>query len=203
MYYTVTRDEHDDDGAPEDTKRKRRSRDGAPKEKVLHTRVPAVLEDELKRLAKNLRVPVSNVVRAILEDAVDAVDAVGEVAEGEITGFVDRLQRQRDNLRGRVKKKRRKKAERDLDDDRENEVEDEDTLEEEPTGDPASECPDAADELLDGAFGFQSLVLAADAECGACGKTLAAGTSACRALFDDPRKRVFLGPKCRLMPEKG
>ena len=40
------------------------------KERVLHTRIPAVLETELKRLAGSLRVPVSNLVRTI-PDAVD------------------------------------------------------------------------------------------------------------------------------------
>ena len=39
------------------------------KERVLHTWVPAVLEAELKCFAQNLRVPVSNLVRTILEDA--------------------------------------------------------------------------------------------------------------------------------------
>jgi hypothetical protein len=38
----------------------------ARKERVLHTRVPAVLERELKRFADNLRIPVSNLVRTIL-----------------------------------------------------------------------------------------------------------------------------------------
>ena len=58
------------------------------KERVLHTRVPAVLEQELKRLADSLRIPVSNVVRTILEDALDAVDVAGKRAEGEIRGAV-------------------------------------------------------------------------------------------------------------------
>jgi hypothetical protein len=44
------------------------------KERVLHTRVPAVLEAELKRFAENLRVPVSNLVRTLLEDAVGIAD---------------------------------------------------------------------------------------------------------------------------------
>ncbi len=61
------------------------------KEKVLHTRVPAVLEQELKELAKNLRVPVSNVVRTILEDAVDTVDVMGRRAESELRGAAERL----------------------------------------------------------------------------------------------------------------
>ncbi len=69
------------------------------KERVIHTRVPAVLEQELKRLADSLKVPVSNVIRTILEDAVEAVDSVGQLAEGELRQVADRLSRQRDALR--------------------------------------------------------------------------------------------------------
>lgn len=61
------------------------------KERVLHTRVPEVLEKELKRLADSFRVPVSNVVRTILEDAVDAIDAVGERAGSELQSVADAL----------------------------------------------------------------------------------------------------------------
>lgn len=61
------------------------------KEKVLHTRVPAVLEQELKALAQNLRVPVSNVVRTILEDAVKTVDVIGRRAESELRDVAARL----------------------------------------------------------------------------------------------------------------
>jgi hypothetical protein len=67
----------------------------ARKERVLHTRVPAVLEQELKRLADGLRVPVSNVVRSILEDAVDALDSVGEMAEGGVRGARNKLRQRR------------------------------------------------------------------------------------------------------------
>ena len=65
------------------------------KERVLHTRVPDVLDKELKRLATTLKVPVSNVVRTILEDAVEAVDSVGRVAEDEIRGVANRLRKHR------------------------------------------------------------------------------------------------------------
>jgi hypothetical protein len=41
------------------------------KERVLHARIPAALEDQIKRLADSLRVPVSNLVRNMLEDAID------------------------------------------------------------------------------------------------------------------------------------
>jgi hypothetical protein len=56
------------------------------KEKVIHTRIPAALEEQIKRLADHLRVPVSNVVRNMLEDALEAArrmrDRAGAIAGG-------------------------------------------------------------------------------------------------------------------------
>lgn len=72
------------------------------KERVLHTRVPAVLERELKRFAENLRVPVSNLVRAILEDAVNAADAAGESVEGRLKRAAQEIGREREKLKKRV-----------------------------------------------------------------------------------------------------
>lgn len=183
---------HDDRDAPGDEGSRRRSREAAPKERVLHTRVPAVLEQELKRLAHSLRVPVSNVVRAILEDAIDAVDSVGERTENELLGFVQRLARQRDELRSRV---RARAAQADA----------EATEEADPAPPPdegRSTCPARAPELLDGIYGYQPLVLAADTACSICGRVLPAGSDAHRALFDDPTKRVFVGADCRLVPAR-
>jgi hypothetical protein len=78
MYHDVTRDSEPDadDENLEDEDRSEK------KERVLHTRIPAVLEAELKRAAKALRVPVSNLVRTILEDAIAVADrATGQVEE--------------------------------------------------------------------------------------------------------------------------
>ena len=61
------------------------------KERVLHTRVPAVLEKELKRLAASLRVPVSYWVRAILEDAIDTMDVATGAATDELRSVAERL----------------------------------------------------------------------------------------------------------------
>lgn len=72
------------------------------KERVLHTRVPAVLERELKRFAENLRIPVSNLVRAILEDAVEAADLAGETVEGRLTRAAQQLGLGREKLKQRV-----------------------------------------------------------------------------------------------------
>lgn len=72
------------------------------KERVLHTRVPAVLEAELKRFATNLRVPVSNLVRTILEDAMSVADAAGENVEGHLKRAARQLEHERERLRQRV-----------------------------------------------------------------------------------------------------
>ncbi len=76
--------------------------DSSKKERVLHTRVPAVLERELKRLAESLRVPVSNLVRAVLEDAVAVADQAGENVESRLKSFAENLEHERDKLRRRV-----------------------------------------------------------------------------------------------------
>ncbi len=72
------------------------------KERVLHTRVPAVLERELKRFAENLRVPVSNLVRTILEDAVSVADAATETVEERLRGAVRTLEKERERLKKRI-----------------------------------------------------------------------------------------------------
>ncbi len=72
------------------------------KERVLHTRVPALLERELKRFAENLRVPVSNLVRAILEDAITAADAAGESVEGRLKRAAAQIEHERERLKKRV-----------------------------------------------------------------------------------------------------
>jgi len=72
------------------------------KERVLHTRVPAVLEAELKRFATNLRIPVSNLVRTILEDALSVADAAGENVEARLKKAARQLEEERERLKRRV-----------------------------------------------------------------------------------------------------
>jgi hypothetical protein len=74
----------------------------AKKERVLHTRVPAVLERELKRFADNLRIPVSNLVRTILEDALDVADAATESVEERLKKAAQQLEHERERFKKRV-----------------------------------------------------------------------------------------------------
>lgn len=71
--------------------RPRREREpDEPKDRVLHTRIPESLEDAIKVKARHLRVPVSNLVRNVLEQAFQLVeDVVGdgiEIAEAARRG---------------------------------------------------------------------------------------------------------------------
>lgn len=70
----------------------------AKKERVLHTRVPAVLEQELKRFARNLRVPVSNLVRVILEDALQVADKASGEVEQRLRAAVDAVSSEREQI---------------------------------------------------------------------------------------------------------
>jgi hypothetical protein len=96
----------DDEGsAPPPSSRESAASEGEEsdrKERVLHTRVPAVLERELKRFAENLRVPVSNLVRTILEDALDVADAASENVEERLKKAAQQLEHERERLKKRV-----------------------------------------------------------------------------------------------------
>lgn len=143
------------------------------KERVLHTRVPAVLESELKRLATSWRMPVSNVVRALLEDALDAVDSVGTRAEGELRGAAELLRNQRQSLRQR--------AHSDVP--------------------PAPESQDAPRPPLEGAVGFTPMVLAHATTCAVTGRAMAAGSQAFLVLFTEAGRSAIVSPEA--VPQPG
>jgi hypothetical protein len=100
MYHVVTR--NPDEPSPSEKPGADRDARDAKKERVLHTRVPAVLERELKRFADNLRVPVSNLVRTILEDAVTVADAATENVEERLKSAVKHLEKEREKIRKRI-----------------------------------------------------------------------------------------------------
>ena len=73
------------------------------KERVLHTRVPAVLSKrELKRFAESLRIPVSNLVRTILEDALSVADAATENVEERLRKAAQQLGKERERIKKRM-----------------------------------------------------------------------------------------------------
>lgn len=135
------------------------------KERVLHTRVPAVLEQELKRVANAWRVPVSNVVRALLQDALDTLDVVGAKAEDELRGVAEKLEFERQRIRSRS-----------MD-----------------GPEPIRTATQASSHSLDGAIGATPITLVHDAVCGLTGERLPAGSEAFMVLFEDPRRKLITG----------
>ena len=148
----------------EDGKKVRRE---ARKERVLHTRVPAVLEQELKRVANAWRVPVSNVVRALLEDALDTLDVVGAKAEDELRVVAEKLAAERQRIRHKSTEHR--------------------------SEEPRSSVKMGPADPLEGAVGATPITLVHDATCGLTGAKLPAGSEAFMILFDDPRRKLVTG----------
>ena len=155
----------------------KRPKDGR-KERVLHTRVPAVLEQELKRVANAWRVPVSNLVRALLEDALDTIDVVGAKAEGELREVAELLASERHRFRRKSSEQLSKipGAEEAIVDVAE-----------------AVDEPVPSPDPLAGAVGVTPITLVHDAVCGVTGATLPAGSEADLVLFDDPGRKLITG----------
>jgi len=104
MYHAVTQRRRNREEAVEPIESSPAQPNEARKERVLHTRVPAVLEAELKRFADNLRVPVSNLVRTILEDAMQVADVASDHVEVRLRKAAEQLEHERTKLKQRVQR---------------------------------------------------------------------------------------------------
>ena len=161
--------------------------DKARKERVLHTRIPASLEEEIKRLADALAIPVSNLVRNILQDTVGMVGTVADHVEGVVTGLRDDARNlsshvvaDRDNLRRRWANYQARQTRA-----QEKEVEPEN----------AGKAP-STPPALDGIFGWQPLTLNIETACALCARELSRGAEAFLGHGDDPKQRIFICPGC-------
>jgi predicted DNA-binding protein len=152
--------------------------DGKRKERVLHTRVPAVLDQELKRLATSLRVPVSNVVRTILEDAVQTIDQVGRAAEDGVRDVAERLSKGRERLKHKA----------------------EDAREEAAEGEHGGTAPVAP---LQGVIGYQPMRLARAEVCCLSGRVLQPGEEVFLGIRDGVGPRVIIGAECAPWSARG
>jgi hypothetical protein len=78
-----------------------RRRQGARKERVLHTRISDQLADDIRRMADELRVPVSNLVRNVLEEAFTVVETVTDNVGDLVEDVMEEAERARERVRGR------------------------------------------------------------------------------------------------------
>lgn len=71
------------------------------KERVLHTRISEQLAEEIRRAADELRVPVSNLVRNVLEETFHVVEAVSENVGDLVEDVIEEAEHARQRLRWR------------------------------------------------------------------------------------------------------
>jgi hypothetical protein len=90
------------------------TRERERKERVLHTRISEQLADDIRAIADDLRVPVSNLVRNVLEEAFDAVERV----TGDVSNLMDGVMEEAElatqryrRYRARVRERARERAE--------------------------------------------------------------------------------------------
>ncbi len=80
----------------------RHRRRHARKERVLHTRISEPLAEDIRRLAEELRVPVSNIVRNVLEEAFSVVESVTD----NVGDLIDDVMEEAERVRGRIRRRR-------------------------------------------------------------------------------------------------
>jgi len=175
---------------------RRRERDQSPesaedrKEKVLHTRVSEPLDEAIRRAADELRVPVSNLVRNVLEDVFDVVEKVtgnvGDLIEDLGEGGYGRTRRGR--ARHLARRFRREFGVPHAEDD-------EEEAREVGTPPPPAAAKPARREFPD-LVGWQPLILNGPQPCADCGREVARGERAFVGLTASGLSGTWLCPVC-------
>lgn len=145
------------------------SREGrhSRKERVLHTRISEDLAEDIRRMAEDLRVPVSNIVRNVLEEAFAVVEQVTDNMGDLIEDVMDEAEAARDRIRERQRhtrgRGRGRRASR--------RVDVRDPLED-------AEAAPAAPREPEPVLGWQPLILAQTQRCAACDSEVERGSQA-------------------------
>jgi len=172
-----------------DQSRRSQRREWRRKERILHTRISEELEEDLRRAAEELRVPVSNLVRNVLEEAVTVVEAVSD----EFGGLIDDVVGSAEEVAKRFKQRHggrwtqaaraaRARADRPRD-------------AREPERDESSERPPSPRPSEPRVLGWQPLVLNDEQRC-ACGRTLPRGSQAHVALTAAGLSEIYRCADC-------
>src|SRR5262245_53202449 len=156
------------------------------KERVLHTRISEQLAEDIRAIADDLRVPVSNLVRNVLEEAFDAVERVSGDVSQIVDGVIEeaelasrRYQRYRDRIRDRARERRVFEEARA-------------TAQEEGHAEPPPAVPAPAADPLANVVAWQPVVLAAARRCARTGRELRPGERAYLGLGDHGPLGVYV-----------
>jgi hypothetical protein len=166
----------------------------ARKERVLHTRISEQLSDDIRRLAEDLRVPTSNLVRNVLEEVFTVVenitDDVGELFEEVLDEAGSARDRIRRRHRGSTRRRHRRGGRTSWADVAEAEIRKDERTEE--TASPSGSRREPAE--FPDVIGWQPLVLNHTGECAECARSLRRGT---RAFVGVTEKGLSRNTLCR------
>ena len=171
---------------------RRRSRRGhgrhrhGRKERVLHTRISEELSEDIRRLAEDLRVPVSNLVRNVLEETFSVVERMSDDVGDLFDEVLDEAEAARERMRGRRSPRRRRMRDDDdvvdvdvaeAEDPADGEVDDFDAAAEASPDQATDEACGVrgADTRFDDVFAWQTLTLNREVKCAACTKVFVRG----------------------------
>ncbi len=169
------------------------------KARVLHTRVSQELSEEIRKLAQDLRVPASNLVRNVLEEVFSVVESVSDDVGQLLEEVVEEAEGARDRIRRRVADRRRRRARRHRrapsDRDLAREMRADETAE---TTDEASRAANGG--RFDDVIGWQPLVLNRDQRCAKCARDLSRGEKAFIGVTQSGPSPSTLCPSCTPTP---
>jgi hypothetical protein len=164
----------------------------------LHTRISEQLSDDIRRLAGDLRVPASNLVRNVLEEVFTVVESVSDDVGDLFEDVVQEAESARDRIRRRRRRRRTRrgpseKPSKSWEDVAEAEIRRDEAAEEPEAGSRgASAEPPVFPEII----GWQPLVLNQTQNCGDCGAPLQRGCRAFVGLTETGLSRVTLCRDC-------
>ncbi len=98
-----TRSEREEESTHSRRGRRDHWRRRARKKRVLHTRISEQLADDIREIAEDLRVPVSNLVRNVLEETFSAMERVSENVGEVIEEVIDEAARARERIERRMR----------------------------------------------------------------------------------------------------
>ena len=172
---------------------RRRHRDR--KERVLHTRISEQLSEDIRRLAEDLRVPTSNLVRNVLEEVFTVVESVSDDVGELFEDVLEEAESTRDRIRRRHGHRRRRhgsrrgRSGRSWADVAEDEIRRDEKSESPPP--PPRERP-----VFPEVIGWQPLVLNQSQTCSDCEARLSRGTRAFVGLTEKGLSRNTLCRDC-------
>ena len=80
------------------------------KERVLHTRISEQLARDIRQIAEDLRVPVSNLVRNVLEETFSVVESVTDDMGGLLEEVIDQAERASNRIHHYQRRRREREA---------------------------------------------------------------------------------------------